>query len=144
MGADLFGSLAEATCAALVVSGTSKELIGTSGSVLFPLMITAVGIIMCFITSFFATSFTTVTMESVESTIKWQLIISTVLMTGMMIPVCLGMLPPTFSFYSWSETLGVYVQTGTTVTQWQAFFCVASGLWSGLIIGYVTEIYTSN
>jgi H+-translocating diphosphatase len=27
MGADLFGSLAESTCAALVVSGTSKELI---------------------------------------------------------------------------------------------------------------------
>jgi H+-translocating diphosphatase len=24
------------------------------------------------------------------------------------------------------------------------FFCVASGLWSGLIIGYVTEYYTSN
>lgn len=71
MGADLFGSLAESTCAALVVSGTSKELIQTSGAMYFPLLITAAGILVCFVTSFFATSFTTVTMETVESTIKW-------------------------------------------------------------------------
>jgi inorganic pyrophosphatase len=31
-----------------------------------------------------------------------------------------------------------------TCTRWKAFACVNFGLWSGLIIGYVTEVYTSN
>ncbi len=29
-------------------------------------------------------------------------------------------------------------------TPWKAFACVACGLWSGMIIGFVTEYYTSN
>merc|ERR1719473_139835 len=37
MGADLFGSLAESTCAALVVSATSKELCSTPDALFFPL-----------------------------------------------------------------------------------------------------------
>lgn len=49
MGADLFGSLAESTCAALVVSSTSWPLMSTDDAVYFPLMITAVGIIASFI-----------------------------------------------------------------------------------------------
>lgn len=54
MGADLFGSLAEATCAALVVGSTSLELSATPNATYFPLMITAVGILCSFITTFFA------------------------------------------------------------------------------------------
>jgi len=50
MGADLFGSLAESTCAALVVGSTSLELITTNDALYFPLMITAAGIIVSFIT----------------------------------------------------------------------------------------------
>ena len=57
MGADLFGSLAESTCAALVVGATSRELILTSEAIYFPLLITAVGILASFITTFFATHF---------------------------------------------------------------------------------------
>ena len=30
------------------------------------------------------------------------------------------------------------------VRNWHMFFCVASGLWGGLIIGLVTEFFTSN
>lgn len=56
MGADLFGSLAESTCAALVVGATSTELITTTDAIYFPLMITAVGIFASFITTFFATN----------------------------------------------------------------------------------------
>ena len=56
MGSDLFGSLAEATCAALVIGATSVELVAYQDAIYFPLMITAVGIIASFITTFFATN----------------------------------------------------------------------------------------
>lgn len=79
------------------------------------------------------------TPENVESTLKWQLILSTILMTAGLIPASLWCLPAEFKFV---------VEGVTTITYncdpWLIFACVASGLWSGLIIGYVTEIYTSN
>lgn len=50
MGADLFGSLAESTCAALVVSGTSWALLSTPDAVFFPLLITSVGIFASMVT----------------------------------------------------------------------------------------------
>jgi len=50
MGSDLFGSLAESTCAALVVGATSSELMTTVDAMYFPLMLTATGIIVSFIT----------------------------------------------------------------------------------------------
>lgn len=87
MGADLFGSLAESTCAALVVGATSAELVSTPDAIYFPLMITAVGILVSFVTTFFATNFARVRMDNVESIIKWQLIISTILMTVAIIPL---------------------------------------------------------
>jgi Na+/H+-translocating membrane pyrophosphatase len=71
MGADLFGSLAESTCAALVVGATSADLVNTPDAIYFPLMITSVGIFVSFLTSFFATNFTKVTMDNVEGTVKW-------------------------------------------------------------------------
>merc|ERR1719148_407753 len=49
MGADLFGSLSESTCAALVVSAHSLEILETKDAVYFPLIITAVGIAASFI-----------------------------------------------------------------------------------------------
>lgn len=54
MGADLFGSLAESSCASLVVGGTSPQLI-QSGAIYFPLCVTGIGIIASIITWFFAT-----------------------------------------------------------------------------------------
>lgn len=55
MGSDLFGSFAESSCACLVISATSQEII-KSGAYYFPLMITASGIIVCLFVSFVATS----------------------------------------------------------------------------------------
>ncbi|KAF1790845.1 Pyrophosphate-energised proton pump [Phytophthora cactorum] len=56
MGSDLFGSLAEATCACLVISTQSPEIIGAGWpAVLFPLVITATGIFVSAIISFLAT-----------------------------------------------------------------------------------------
>lgn len=71
MGADLFGSLAESTCAALVVGATSLELVQTENAMLFPLLITSAGIIVSFVTSFFATNIMKITMDSVERAVKW-------------------------------------------------------------------------
>ena len=49
MGADLFGSLAEATCAALVVSSVSIDILTHKDSIYFPLIVTAMGIVASFI-----------------------------------------------------------------------------------------------
>jgi Na+/H+-translocating membrane pyrophosphatase len=71
MGSDLFGSLAESTCAALVVGATSTELISTTDAIYFPLLITSAGILVSFVTTFFATHLTKATMDNVESIVKW-------------------------------------------------------------------------
>mmetsp|Transcript_9011 Transcript_9011/g.6779 ORF Transcript_9011/g.6779 Transcript_9011/m.6779 type:complete len:558 (+) Transcript_9011:655-2328(+) len=135
MGSDLFGSLAESTCAALVVGSTSVELITTPNAIYFPLMITATGILASFLTQFLATSFTRVTFDNVEFTVKCQLILSTVLMSGAVVPL-VYLLPDTLTFQTGAES--------STCGPWGAYLCVMMGLWSGLIIGWVTEIYTSN
>lgn len=142
MGADLFGSLAEATCAALVVGATCQELTVTADATYFPLMITAVGIICSFITTFFATNFASVRKDNVEATVKWQLIISTILMTAAIIPL-LYALPETFNIPIKVDDKGLPIEF-VACTPWKAYACVASGLWSGFIIGWITEVYTSN
>ena len=65
MGSDLFGSFAEASCAALVISSQSKELV-TAGwtTIMFPLCISACGILVCAACSFIATDLKPVKMES--------------------------------------------------------------------------------
>ena len=68
MGADLFGSFAESSCAALVIAAQTQALIDSDGNkistiwqnwgyISFPLVIAATGLIACFLTSFFATHF---------------------------------------------------------------------------------------
>ena len=83
MGADLFGSFAEATCAALVISSVSTigeyhSYVGMS----FPLLISAAGILVCLLTTFIATDLRPARMVSeIENTLKYQLIISTLIST---------------------------------------------------------------
>ena len=138
MGADLFGSLAESTCAALVVSSTSWELINTPEALYFPLIVTAVGIIASFLSVLCAGMFQ-VTVNSVGLVLKMQLLISTIFMTGLLVPFVLWVLPESFNFYD-TDKLVVRM----TTTQWQAYGCVMCGLWSGMFIGLITEYYTSN
>ena len=43
------------------------------------------------------------------------------------------------------EFVGIYANDPTRIVKgWHPFVCVAAGLWGGLIIGVVTEYYTSN
>lgn len=135
MGSDLFGSLAESTSAALVVGATSSALAYHQDAIYFPLFITGIGIVVSFVTTFFATNLFEVTEDNIENTVKWQLIISTVLMTGAIFPAT-QILPESF-------TVGVG-QLTVDCTQWKAYGCVVVGLWAGFIIGWVTEIFTSN
>jgi len=132
MGADLFGSLAESTCAALVVSCSSAELIyNHPDAAYFPMIITAVGIGASFITTFFAY----IEAGTVETKLKLQLIISTVLMSALIIPT-LSVLPENFTI--------VFANTEYYPTQWKVYGCIMLGLWSGLLIGLATEYYTSH
>ena len=139
MGADLFGSFAEATCAALVVASVSSlgdDHISTA--LAFPLMLTALGIIVCLATTVLCTEvFPARSVTDIESSLKRNLIISTVLMTPAVIILSLTALPESFS--------GVFEdEPDRKVRNWEVSIAVISGLWAGLLIGVVTEYYTSN
>eukprot|EP00244_Chara_vulgaris_P004349 TRINITY_DN1862_c0_g1_i1.p1 TRINITY_DN1862_c0_g1~~TRINITY_DN1862_c0_g1_i1.p1 ORF type:complete len:793 (-),score=170.63 TRINITY_DN1862_c0_g1_i1:478-2856(-) len=139
MGADLFGSLAESTCAALVVSSLSdfgKEMNYVAMS--FPLLITGAGIFVCLITTLVATDFTAgvSNIKGIEPALKQQLVISTFIMTPVIGLLAFGCLPYTFNIINGADT--------KVVKNWYMFFCVACGLWAGLLIGFTTEYYTSH
>ena len=81
--------------AGLVVSSTSVELINTPDALYFPLIVSSVGIIASFI-SVLCANFYTVTVYSVQTTLKHQLGISTILMTLALVPA-VYILPATFT-----------------------------------------------
>merc|ERR1712166_346848 len=72
---------------------------------------------------------------TVDRRLFLQVVMSTILMTGAVIPP-IYMLPDTMNFEFGGDN---YV-----ATPWKIFGCIAMGLWSGLIIGGSTEYYTSN
>jgi inorganic pyrophosphatase len=140
MGSDLFGSFAESTCAALVVSGTSVGLT-TNAYFLWPLVLSAAGILVCIITSFFATNIMTVTeTDKIETTLKWQLIISTILLTPTIVALSYWGLPHSFTFVTGEANEEVIFHS----TKWGVMTCALLGLYAGLIIGYFTDYFTSN
>jgi H(+)-translocating pyrophosphatase len=135
MGADLFGSFAEASCAALVIASdsTSGVLVNNWNSMLVPLTISASGIVACMLTSFLASHIgSVVRQQDIEPALKRQLFVSTVLETPLLVMICMLFLPEDFCI------------GGTHVKNWGAAICVTSGLWAGLCIGYITEYYTSH
>src|SRR5690606_17516944 len=79
MGADLFGSCAEGTCAALLIGATSAQVTTSESPLLYPILITAIGIPVCLLTSVFARVSDTCT--SVEPVVKRHHFWSTVFMT---------------------------------------------------------------
>jgi len=134
MGADLFGSFAESTCAALVI-GSQGDLWTHWSYCAFPLTISAAGLGVCFITSFFATHiFSTDEDKQIEPRLKQQLLISTILMTPVTVGLAYWFLPETIDNIGGKDN----------VKNWHVAISALCGLWSGLIIGYVTEYYTSH
>jgi H(+)-translocating pyrophosphatase len=138
MGSDLFGSFAESTCAALVL-GSSIGRSGGWDAMVFPVAVSAVGIFVCLLCSFIATDIKTVKQEKdVENALKIQLISTTVLMIPAVYLAAETFLPSEFSL---QKTVGSGI---LTLQPWQAFICVIMGAVGGLIIGLITEYYTSH
>jgi len=137
MGADLFGSFAESTCAALVIAAQTQELLNAGwGAICFPLVVSSAGILVCLISSFLATHIYPVTSENrIELALRLQLIVTTVLMLPAVHWAATSFLPETFQIEGVAKTV--------TATRGSAFLCVAAGAVGGLIIGLSTEYYTS-
>jgi len=137
MGADLFGSFAESTCAALIIASQTEELRNAGwGAVCFPLAISASGILVCLATSFVATHIYPVLHENrIEMALRLQIIISTILMVPVVYVIALNILPASFVINGVSKSI--------TATSYDAFICVAVGSVGGLVVGLTTEYYTS-
>jgi inorganic pyrophosphatase len=141
MGSDLFGSFAEATCAALVVASNSPTLIASGGwsGLMFPVTISAGGILVCLLCSFMATNIMPVKHEAdIETVLKVQLGLTTLVLTPVVYGLAAVFLPSSFDL---ARVNGVDVISFTPVKAWA---CVISGLWSGCLIGFITEYYTSH
>jgi K(+)-stimulated pyrophosphate-energized sodium pump len=132
MGADLFGSVAESTCAALVIGAVSFASLPEEtrlSALLFPMLVNGVGIVASIVSIFFVRPKTE---EKVEGALKTALIVSTLLMLAALYPVTMQMIPATF-------IVGV-----TQYTNMGVFVALASGLIAGLAIGLITEFFTSH
>jgi inorganic pyrophosphatase len=137
MGADLFGSFAESTCAAMVIAGNSPMIGGIAnnwGAMMFPLLLSSSGVVVGLITMLVLKFIYSVNnIEDIEKALKGILVISTVIQTPVSIGLAYWCLPASFMI---DQTLS---------TGWvSCSICILLGLWSGLIIGFTTEYYTSH
>jgi len=139
MGADLFGSFAESSCASLVL-GAASGLVFNHASMMYPIIISSMGILAGILTLLVVLILYPVSApEIVEKALKGVLVISTIIMTPVTIALSKYCLPETFIL---DRTVP---QEAQVEAQW--WYCAVSvllGLWSGLIIGFVTEYYTSH
>ena len=127
MGADLFGSVAESTCAALVIGAVAFA--SDLGALLFPILITAVGVPIALVSTVFAR---TNNERMIESALKRALVLSTIIMAAVLFFVTREVLPATFIIGTTPySSIGVY-------------YCVLAGLIAGMLIGVLTEVYTSH
>ena len=139
MGSDLFGSMAESLCAALLVAATSPELTST-GCYLYPILISATGIVVCVITTYVGLTASEEIRQysELEDTILFQLLISTVMLIPSLMLVSNYYLPPTFDL----GTEGT-ISFKEGISKDLTVICPLIGLISGLLIGLSTYYYTS-
>ncbi|MFH1455860.1 MAG: sodium-translocating pyrophosphatase [archaeon] len=115
MGADLFGSYIDTLVAAMIVGGL---MMGTLGSyaVLFPLFLSAIGAVACFITFFVVRPHATSPMKPLRN----SLVVSTVLVA-----------------------IGSFFLVRYMFPTLALFWATLAGLVGGFLIGLITEHYTS-
>lgn len=126
MGADLFGSCAESTCAAMVISAV--VFAGNPDALLFPILISAVGIPVALITKLLVG---VKTEEDVAPALMKLLIISSAIMAVVMYFFTIALIPETFEL------------NGEIYTSVGVYLCFLVGLASGLTVGLLTGYYTS-
>jgi len=127
MGADLFGSCAESTCAAMVISAIAFA--GNPDALLYPILISAMGIPVSLVTKMLVG---VKKEEDVAPALMKLLVISSVLMAIVMFFVTKWLIPGTFE-------LG-----GMTYTNLGVYWCFFSGLVAGLAVGLLTGYYTGD
>ncbi|MCS6808433.1 MAG: V-type H(+)-translocating pyrophosphatase [Bacteroidota bacterium] len=136
MGADLFGSVAESTCAAMVIGATAFAYVPDENlriaALLFPLIVSGVGIVASFLSLFLVRP---ASEEKVESALKTALIGSTLLMLAALYYPTMKFIPADFKLSP--ESPYIYHNTGV-------FIALSAGLLSGLLIGLITEYFTSH
>ena len=126
MGADLFGSCAESTCAAMVISAV--VFAADPNALLYPILISAVGIPISLVTKLLVS---VKTEEDVAPALMKLLIVSSGLMAAVMFFFTMALIPEFFELNGEQYTsLGVY-------------WCFLSGLIAGLAVGLLTGYYTS-
>eukprot|EP00397_Hematodinium_sp_SG-2012_P011177 GEMP01011308.1.p1 GENE.GEMP01011308.1~~GEMP01011308.1.p1 ORF type:complete len:631 (+),score=123.64 GEMP01011308.1:355-2247(+) len=137
MGADLFGSFAEGTCAAMLVFAcdgrvNGEPLISTFTCMTLPLLISSFGILTGLATfMFLGCTLNVKETKDVEPSLKYYMFLSTLLQT----PFCF-----IFPFLTLPEKFQMESYEASWMT---ASICIASGLWIGLGVGVLTEYYTS-
>ncbi|PQM55443.1 MAG: sodium-translocating pyrophosphatase [Deltaproteobacteria bacterium] len=127
MGADLFGSCAESTCAALVIGAVAFAT--NLEALLFPILISAVGIPISLLTMFTAQ---VKKEKDVAPALKRLLIVATGLSAIAMYFVSMWALPESFEI------------NGEVYTNMGVFLCYLTGAVAGLLVGLLTEYYTSH
>lgn len=126
MGADLFGSCAESTCAAMVIS--AAVFAGNPDALLFPILISAVGIPIALITKLLVG---VKTEDDVAPALMKLLIISSAIMAVVMYFFTVALIPESFDL------------NGNVYTNLGVYLCFLAGLVSGLAVGLLTGYYTS-
>lgn len=129
MGADLFGSVAESTCAAMVIGALAFA--DNLNALLYPLAVSCLGIPASFLGII---AFKARTEEEVQSALKKMLMLATVLMGVMGYFLTNFLLPAEFSL----------TQGGAKVTSLGVYLSFLAGLVSGFLIGFLTEYFTSH
>ena len=126
MGADLFGSCAESTCAAMVISAV--VFAADPNALLYPILISAIGIPISLITKLLVG---VKTEDDVAPALMKLLIISSVLMGIVMYFFTGALIPETFEL------------NGEQYSNMGVYGCFLAGLISGLAVGLLTGYYTS-
>ncbi len=126
MGADLFGSCAESTCAAMVISAVAFA--GNPDALLYPILISAVGIPVSLITKLLVK---VKSEEDVAPALMKLLVISSAIMAVVMYFFTNSLIPESFEL------------NGEQYSSMGVYWCFLSGLVAGLAVGLLTGYYTS-
>lgn len=101
---------------------------------MFPLVISSTGILVGIVTILVIQNVYPVReIQQIEKALKQVLVISTVLQTPVVVVLSYYLLPGEF-----------YLGNFGVSHWWKAMLSIVLGLWSGLVIGFVTEYYTSH